>query len=60
MNYIYIYIYKFYILIWSAVEVKIVFKISALCGEYISQHIYKCVIFTVTCENASRPTRNVN
>ena len=29
--------------LWSAVEVKILFKISALCGEYISQRIYKYV-----------------
>ena len=29
--------------LWSAVEVKILFKISALCGEYISKRIYKYV-----------------
>ena len=29
--------------VWSAIGVKIVFKMSALCGEYISQRIYKYV-----------------
>ena len=29
--------------LWSAIGVKIVFKMSALCGEYISQRIYKYV-----------------
>ena len=29
--------------VWSVIEVKIVFKMSALCGEYINQRIYKYV-----------------
>ena len=30
-------------ILWSAIGVKIVFNSSALCDEYISQHIYKYV-----------------
>ena len=49
------YMYIHYIVhthtVWSAVGVKIVFKnISALCGEYISQCIYKCVDVFINTE----------
>ena len=48
------YMYIHYIVrthtVWSAVGVKIVFKISVLCGEYITRCIYKCVDVFINIE----------